>query len=173
MESEELRDGTEPLAGGLDGGMVRWLALILSVLLLLACAASGCVLVKDSPAPGCREYWGLAPLGGCFGKSVIMDLKVEPELDDLVIEVNNCNGGILEVTNGCDEPFLLGGVEIEALEHCVGLDVAGKEDGRYLLTRTGSNFSDYVPEEDEMIQLTGTLGEQELRISYVKTGRLC
>jgi hypothetical protein len=112
-------------------------------------------------------------MGGCFGKSVITDLKVEPELDDLVIEVNNCNGGILEVTNGYDESFLLGGVEIDALEHCVGLDVLGEVDGRYLLKRTDSNFSDYVPEEDEMIQLTGTLGEQELRISYVKTGRLC
>ena len=168
-----MRDSTEPLAGRLDGGMVRRRALPLLVLLLLVCAASGCVLVKDSPAPGCREYWGLAPMGGCFGKSVITDLKVEPELDDLVIEENNCNGGILEVTNGYDEPFLLGGVVIDALEHRVGLDVVGKEDGRYLLTRTNSNFSEYVPEEDEMIQLTGALGEQELRVSYVKTGRLC
>jgi len=168
-----LRNSTEACAGRLDGRTVRRRALPLLVLPLLVFAASGCVLVKDSPAPGCREYWGLAPIGGCFGKSVITDLKVEPELDDLVIEVNNCNGGILEITNGYDEPFLLGGVEIDALEHCVSLDVAGKEGGRYLLTRTGSNFSEYVPEEDELIELVGTVGEQELRISYVKTGRLC
>ena len=156
-----------------DSNMARKLALILPVLLSLACAASGCVLVKDSPAPGCREYWGLAPVGGCFGKSVITDLKVEPEVDCLSIEVNNCNGGILEISNDCDESFILGGVVIEPSEHCVGLDVVAQQDGTHGLTRTDSNFSDYVPEEDEQIELVGILGEQEVRVSYVKSGRLC
>ena len=168
-----MRGSTGPLVGRRDSGMLRRLALILLVLASLACAASGCVLVKDSPAPGCREYWGIAPMGGCFGKSVITDLTVEPELDCLSIEVNNCNGGILEISNDCDESFVLGGVVIEPSEHCVGLDVLAREDDTHLLTRTDSNFSDYIPDEDEHIELVGILGEQEVSVSYVKTCTLC
>ena len=145
--------------------------LTLSLLLLLGTAA-GCV-VKDSPAPGCVKYWPFAPMGGCFGKSIIKDLKVEPPIDCLAIEVNNCNGGILGVSNSCSETFVLGGVEIGPSEYNVGLDVLDQEDGRYLLTRTASNFSDYIPEEDELIELVGTLGEQKIRVSYTKTKKLC
>ena len=147
--------------------------LILGVLLLLMGMAVSCV-VEDSPAPGCIKYlFGCSPIGGCFGKSVITDLKVEPAIDCLTIEVNNCNGGILEVSNNCDEPFVLGGVEITPQEYNVGLDVLGKEDGRYLLTVTYSNFSDYIPEEDELIELVGSLGEQTVQVSYIKTKELC
>jgi len=116
--------------------------LTLSVLLLLLSTVVGCIVRKDSPAPGCIKYWGLAPMGGCFGKTVIMDLEVEPAIDCLTIEVNNCNGGVLEVSNSCDEPLVLGGVEITPQEYNVALDVLGKEDGRYLLTATYSNFSE-------------------------------
>ena len=136
---------------------------ILLLVLLLGCVASGCVLVKDSPAPGCRTYIGVPPLGGCCGKSAILELVVEPELDGILIEVNNCNGGILEITNDSEEAFVLGGVKIDAQEHSVSLGVVGAEDGSYVLQRTYSNFSDYVPEIDERIELVGTLGEQKLR----------
>ncbi len=112
-------------------------------------------------------------MGGCFGKTVIMDLEVEPAIDCLTIEVNNCNGGILEVSNLCNESFVLGGIEIKSQDRNVGLDVLGKEDGRYLLTVTYSNFSDYIPQENEEIELVGTLGDQEERVSFIKTKKLC
>jgi len=146
--------------------------LTLSLLLLLLVTNVAC-MIQDSPAPGCVKYWPFEPMGGCFGKSAIIDLKVEPPIDCLEIEVNNCNGGILEVSNYCDEPFILGGVEIGPSGHNVGLDVLGKEDGSYILTATGSNFSDYIPEEDELIELVGMLGNREVRVSYVKTRKLC
>ena len=112
-------------------------------------------------------------MGGCFGKTVIMDLEVEPSIDCLTIEVNNCNGGVLEVSNSCDEPFVLAGVEITPEEYNVGLDVLGKEDGRYLLTATYSNFSDYIPQENEEIEFVGALGDQEDLVSFIKTKKLC
>lgn len=147
--------------------------LSLSVLLLLLSAVAGCV-VKDSPAPGCDEYmFGCAPMGGCLGKSIIKDLKVEPAIDCLTIEVNNCNGGVLEVTNSCDETFVLGGVEITPQEYNVSLDVLGKEGGLWVLTRTASNSSVYIPEEDELIEPVGTLGDQRITVSYTKTKELC
>jgi len=147
--------------------------LTLSLLLLSLSTVAGCIVRKDSPAPGCVKYWGLAPMGGCFGKTVIMDLEVEPAMDCLTIEVNNCNGGVLEVSNSCDETFVLGGVEITPQEYNVGLDVLGKEDGGYLLTVTYSNFSEYIPQENEEIELVGTLGNQEERVSFIKTKKLC
>jgi hypothetical protein len=47
------------------------------------------------------------------------------------------------------------------------------EDGQYLLTRTGSNFAEYTPQEDERIEIWGTLGQQEIRVSFTKTKELC
>jgi len=147
--------------------------LIICVLLLLLGMAVSCV-VKDSPAPGCVKYlFGCSMIGGCFGKSVIKDLKVEPAIDCLTIEVNNCNGGVLEVTNNCDETFVLGGFEIRPHEYCLGLDVSGKEDGLWVLTKIASNFSVYIPEEDELVELVGSLGNQKIRVSYIKTKKLC
>ena len=132
---------------------------------------SGCIVVKDSLAPGCIEYIGFPAMGGCFGKTAILDLTVEPEVECLDITANNCNGGILEVRNGCSEPLALGGVEIAPLDY-VGLDVA-EEGGEYLLIEVNSNFSEYAPEADEMIEVGGTLGGQEIRLTFTKTAPLC
>ncbi len=38
----------------------------LLVLLSLLGTAVACGIKKDSPAPGCVEYWRLAPVGGLF-----------------------------------------------------------------------------------------------------------
>ena len=81
------------------------------IVLLLALLLSGCIVTKGSPAPGCVESIGLPMSGGCFGKTVILDLTVEPENECLVITANNCNGGVLEVENSCPETLVLGGVE--------------------------------------------------------------
>lgn len=146
--------------------------LILSLLLLLLSFTVGCVVVEDSPAPGCVKYWGIPPIGGCSGKSAVINLTVEPTIDCLQIEVNNCNGGVLDVSNHCNETFVLGRVEIGPQEYAV-LDVLGEEDGDYLLTKIDSNFSNHIPQENETIELTGTLGDQEVQVQYIKTKELC
>ena len=148
----------------------RAIRLLFLVLMLFL---SGCAVRKDSPAPGCVEYWGFPPMGGCAGKTVIKDLRVEPDLDCLTIEVNNCNGGVLEVRNACSEVLALGGVEIEPSTGPVSLDVQKEESGEYLLVETASNFALYVPQENERIELQGTLGAQEVKISFTKTKELC
>lgn len=146
--------------------------LAIVLLLLMVIPFTGCI-VRDSPAPGCIEYWPSGLAGGCFGKSIIKDLEVEPAVDGINIDVNNCNGGILEVDNSSDEPFMLGGIEIAPHSYNVGLDVLGQENGAWTLTRTDSNFSDYIPEEDKQIEITGKLGTREILISYTKTRELC
>lgn len=149
---------------------------IMSKRLLVVAALSvlvlqGCIVVRDSPAPGCIERIGISPMGGCFGKTAILELEVEPEIGCLSITVNNCNGGILEVRNGCEEVVVLGGVRIGPGER-VGLDVVAKGDERALV-QVSSNFSEYVPEEDERIELLGTVGEQQVRVRFTKTAKLC
>jgi hypothetical protein len=146
---------------------IVWVA-VASLMLVL----SSCIVTKDSPAPGCVESIGFPLAGGCFGKTAILDLAVEPESECLTIAVNNCNGGVLEVHNGCDEALVLGGVEIPSSDR-VGLDVVAGDDGEYRLAEVSSNFSDYVPEADRKVEVTGTLGEQEIRLTLTKTAKLC
>ena len=146
---------------------IVWIT-VASLMLVL----SSCIVVEDSPAPGCVKSIGLPSMGGCFGKTAILDLAVEPETECLTVEVNNCNGGVLEVHNGCDETLVLGGVEIPSSDR-VGLDVGEGDDGEYRLTEVSSNFSDYVPEADRKIEVTGTLGDQEIRLVFTKTAELC
>ena len=146
----------------------RFKRAVLLVVLLL----SGCVVVKDSPAPGCVETVGLQMMGGCFGKTAILDLAVEPENACLEITVNNCNGGVLEVHNACGESLMLGGVQVPPSE-TVCLDVVEEGSGEYLLNDTSSNFSDYVPDTDKKIEMVGVLGSQEIKVAFTKTTQLC
>jgi hypothetical protein len=111
-------------------------------------------------------------MGGCVGKTAILDLKVEPEIECLEVSVNNCNGGILEISNTCAEMLALSQVTIHPREFNVALDL-DKENGEYVLRPTDSNFSSYVPLEDESVEVHGVLGGQELKISFLKTKELC
>ena len=147
------------------GQSVVTIAAVLMIFLL-----SGCI-AKDSPAPGCVEYIGVPPAGGCFGKTVILDLHVEPAESCLDVTVNNCNGGVLEIQNACDEAFTLGGVIISPGGRA-NLDVVQASPG-YLLVEVGGNFSNYVPEADERVEIVGTLGSLEIKVAFTKTRKLC
>ncbi len=145
---------------------------LLIPVLLVSVLLTGCFVKKDSPAPGCIEYWGLAPTGGCFGKTAIIDLQVEPEMECLQISVNNCNGGVLEVSNSCAEILFLSRITIHPGEDNVGLDLV-RENGEYFLERADSNFSQYVPSQDEPVEILGMMGAVEVRITFTKTSELC
>jgi hypothetical protein len=151
------------------GKLTPWL---LVWVLLTTVLVVGCMVKKDSPAPGCIEYWGPAPMGGCFGTTAILDLEMEPQLECLEITVNNCNGGILEVSNTCTETLALGQIAIQPGARYVGLDV-DKQNGQHVLVSVDSNFSRYIPEGAELVVIQGMLGGREVRISFVKTKALC
>jgi hypothetical protein len=138
----------------------------------LALLLSACIVTKDSPAPGCVQTLGCTGAGGCLGKTAILDLMVQPAIECLTITVNNCNGGVLEVRHTCPETLLLGGIEITSSDYA-SLDVVKEPDGAYSLVDVSSNFSDYVPQEDQRIVLTGLLGKQEIQVAFTKTAQLC
>ena len=111
-------------------------------------------------------------MGGCFGETAILDLEVEPQIECLEIAVNNCNGGVLEVSNSCAEMLVLDQITVHPGELHVGLDL-DRQNGVYVLKSSDSNFSQYVPAEDEFVEIRGLLGAQEVKISFVKTKELC
>jgi len=132
---------------------------------------TGCI-VKDSPAPGCVEYIGFSPIGGCNGKTIITDLTLEGFPECVQMTINNCNGGVLEVQNDCSETLILGKLEIPPGES-FNLDVQTVSDGGFVLVRTPSNFSNYTPGTDQSVQITGTIGNQTLSMFFLKTAPLC
>lgn len=141
--------------------------------MLFLLAGTGCLKIVDNPAPGCVKYVGLAPVGGCFGKSIIRDVKVEPVINTLVIEANNCNGGVLSVRNLDSLPASLADVQIEPGDFAI-LDIQTKlSDGKYVLKKADNNFSGYIPAADETITIAGRLGNRDFTVTYIKTARLC
>jgi hypothetical protein len=150
---------------------VRLVPIIL--LLIAAVTACGCIIVRDSPAPGCIKYIGIPTMGGCSGKTAIINLNIEPKPECIKIEVNNCNGGVLEISNRCTVPLVIGGISIAPQELHASLDIESNKDGRCTLIRTSTNFSRYIPAANEKIDLSGKLGEQAIRVSFTKTAKLC
>jgi len=131
---------------------------------------SGCI-VKDSPAPGCIESIGIPSAGGCFGKTAIVDLEVLSAPECVVVEANNCNGGVLEIRNTCDEAIQLEGIEILP-SRLMSLDMKEAE-GSIEVLETDSNFSQYIPDVDERIEITGVVGNQTIKLAFTKTKPLC
>ncbi len=138
-----------------------------SVVFLLGFVTFACV-TKPSPAPGCQKT--LFPtFGGCFGKTVIRDLSYSGPAC-LHIEVNNCQGGELQVQNDCSSPLTLGDLVIAAGER-LNLDLA--EDGAgYRLVRRAS-IPTYTPGEELHLTFNGTLGADLINLSFTKTAPLC
>ncbi len=128
-------------------------------------------IIQDSPAPGCIERIRFGGIGGCFGKTAIIDLQVTSAPPCLEIAVNNCNGGVREVQNKCEAAFEVRQANIAPRER-VTLDVmaTGNE---YIPVSVSSNFSQYVPAQNTPIELIGTLDDQALTVRFTKTAKLC
>ena len=135
------------------------------MLILTAC------IVKDSPAPGCRKTIGFPAMGGCSGKTAIVDLEVTSAPDCVIIDANNCNGGVLNIRNTCAEAVALSDMVIDPSDS-VSLDVKMVAD-TIELTRAHGNFSDYIPEQDTRFELVGVMGADPIQIAFTKTTLLC
>jgi len=143
---------------------------IFSAVACMLIVMSGCV-VKDSPAPGCIKTIGFPAMGGCFGKTAIVDLQAESAPDCVMIMANNCNGGVIDIRNDCAEPVRLGGIEIPPSDLAI-LDMVETGDALEVI-QISSNFSQYKPEADRKIEIEGAIGGQVFRLTFTKTGPLC
>lgn len=131
---------------------------------------SGCPEPDDGNgdvAPGCKGG-GLVPTG-CLGKHIIKDIEVAPSIDCLEVSANNCNDGILEIDNDCGKDLILEGKHIG---DGGALDIAWINGDLVPVDAIG-NFSFFLPSEDRKVTLKGTLGEQNIEVSFTKTAALC
>lgn len=132
-----------------------------------------------STPPGCIQI----PLGagGCFSKDFILDLKVKTNVNCLDFGVNNCNINTIEIENNCNKSLFIGGIEIKPYNIS---NMAGKYfylfknvNGSYELKLHGpwniGRFKPYIPEKDERINLSGTMDNSEVKISFLKTREMC
>ena len=85
---------------------------------------------------------------GCFGKTAITDVSQNPENNCLTVNVNNCRGGDLSITNNCDVNLDLIGAHIPAGQN-------------YEIE--GTKLSD-----GENIVIGGKLGTKDIDITYSK-----
>ncbi len=140
--------------------------LLAGVMLLLV----ACLVIHDSPAPGCIERLGPAPLGGCAGTTIITDLQVIPARC-LDVAANNCNGGVLEVQNRCSEAAQLDGLPLPP-DNSLSLDIVPIGSG-YRLTTTAGNVALTVPTHTLRLTFTGTAAGGPLTVTFAKTAPLC
>lgn len=144
---------------------------LLTIIGVISCVLilGGCI-VKDSPAPGCIE--SIFPsAGGCLGKTAIVDLTILSAPECVVVEANNCNGGILEIRNICSEVIQLDGMEMLP-SSSISLDI-NEAEGSLEVIETDSNFSQYIPDIDKRIEITGVVGNQTFKLAFTKTKPLC
>ena len=68
-----------------------WISICIVIQLIFF--AAGVVRAEaENPAPGCRKSFGM---GGCFGKTAILNVAVEPAVDCLLVEGDNCNEDLI------------------------------------------------------------------------------
>ena len=145
-----------------------WYIYLIAIGLLVTTAA--CISLKEkSPAPGCRRSFGM---GGCNGKTIIKDVTFGPQIDCLIITGDNCNGGILDVRNRCDEDLVINDQIISAGEYC-SFDVTEGAEGQYDLLLVDHNISLFTPEQDIPITFNANMGEQQIIIHFVKSAPYC
>ena len=151
--------------------MNQWrFVVIFMVFLLLSISCGGS---EVSPAPGCNTGGGCFPvMGGCFGKTVIQDLVVTGGSDCLRIGVNNCNGGVIDIENDCQNDLIFNQVIIQPGDSMT-LDLFQTTEGQFEFIQIASNFSEFVPKTNQRIEITGTMEDKSVRIAFVKTAPLC
>ncbi|MCK4319133.1 hypothetical protein KAW38_01015 [Candidatus Micrarchaeota archaeon] len=127
---------------------------------------SGCIDDRtETGAPGC-DGGGWVPTG-CLGKSLIKNITVEPAVACLKVDANNCNGGILGIENKCDVDFKIGGQTIYAHSYQT-VEFVRNAEGEIFVIEPHGNFDSYNPEDEDFLSFKGTLGEEEITISYLK-----
>lgn len=152
---------------------------ILIGLIILVVLISGCLRDEDiirqatedyggeivEKAPGC-EGAGISPTG-CLGKSLIKDIKVEPTVECLKVEANNCNGGILEIDNKCADDLEVGSKTVRAGSFRL-IEFVRDGAGDIRVIEPEGNPDSYNPEKEDTLSAKGKLGETEVIISYTK-----
>ena len=145
--------------------LISIMRLAIMSLVVLVC---GCLCGGSSPAPGCNQQF---VMGGCFGRAIITDITIEPKIECLKVNANNCNGGVLGVANNCKDDLKMGEYTVKPSSEKTFEFVRNGSVVEVKLAR--GNFAQYNPKSDEALSAVVSVGEVNSTVSYVKTGPLC
>lgn len=143
----------------------KFITLLITLTLLGGCGIPYYV----SEAPGCTRWIG-ANIGGCSGVTAIENLKIEPAIECLTARANNCNGGMIEIWNDCEQTLVIGDLIYPPHND---LDVIQDAEGNWIPVESDGNFVRQIPAQDIQLTLAGRLGEQEVKLSFTKSAPLC
>lgn len=121
--------------------------------------------------PGClSKYLKLDTIGGCFGKNLVKNLKIEPELPKCIkIVPYECTGAGLMVYNKCNKDLVIHGEKISK-GYTYLLFVRARNGS---VMRIKERYYYPYPKENEFIFVEGRIGGKEFNISYIRTKALC
>ena len=129
-------------------------SVLLAVSMIFVILISGCVnLFSD--------------IHGCFGENEILDLNINPKFACLSIRANNCNDGVLEITNNCDQKVKIGDLDIPKGDF--SFELLKDEVGNVYINYTRGNYATYNPKNNETLSINGFVGESQFHLSYLKT----
>ena len=152
--------------------------ILITLVILVLLSGSGCLDYisevegdsneNNSLAPGCEEPKGIFPqTTGCLGKSGIKDISVEPTIECLELRANNCNGGVLGISNNCNFDLQIDDVIISP-DTYKNIELTRNKDGKVVVVEPKGNFDSYNPQNEELLDVSATLGDQIITISYLK-----
>ncbi len=156
-------------------GIVLSLIILVPLGIMFSNTFTPYTVTKDSPAPGCVEAKGYRGMGGleCYGKNIIKDIKVEPPMDCIDVGANNCDGGVLSVTNYC-EGLEIGGLKLSheglvSFEKSFRIKLIKDENNNTLV----KNFHTKIDDESfnhPVISTTGKLGDKKFTLNMKHGG---
>lgn len=133
---------------------------------------AGCNVYPDSVPPGCKKYF-FPRATGCFATNKIIDLNVEPKISCLDIYANNCIGPFLTIKNSCSDAFVVyEDVSIQP-DSAVRFDIVSRPNGKFTLAEPPANGTVAIPAENQDIEIYGSLGAEQVKISLTRTKAFC
>ena len=108
-----------------------------------------------------------------MGKNIIKDSKISKEISCLRLEVNNCNGGVIDITNSCGVDLVINDKVMTGNGTYFSIDPTRGTSGVLSVNYSDGNFSAYKPAKDDIIELTIKAGNEQAILKYTKTGPLC
>jgi hypothetical protein len=112
-------------------------------------------------------------MGGCFGKSLIESLSFKGP-SCVFVSADNCQGGVLDVSNLCDQDLRFGNVVIGAHDKKTRhMELFEDAQGQVQAQLTQSGFASYTPDETEWLEMKGYIGDEPVSLGYKKTRDLC
>lgn len=132
-------------------------------------------------APGCIDTGGM--FGGCFGKHIIKNARISKNIPCLKLEINNCNGGIIEIRNQCQKDVTINGkvfpyrTEIP-VNKSYDLVVTRIGDKMHIINKSNRLLDESVAEELGRLksaaispigqELTGKIGQKEFTFTFTQ-----